>query len=351
MRLAVDVMGGDHGPEELLLGVKMGLDADPTIEQVFVVGPETELRALLTRIGLNDPRVEIRHASEVLTMHDDPATAVRRKKDSSLLRSIELVREGKASAVISSGNTGALVAGSTVRLGRLDGVKRPTLACIMPSRSGAWVLVDGGANPECTPEVLLQFAVMGSAYARSMLSIPRPRVGILSNGTEESKGTELTRAALGLVRQTDLNCIGYCEGHQLFADEVDVVVCDGFVGNIVLKTCESMGKAVGAMLRHEMTATPFRKLGAVLARSGLEALKHRMNPDVYGGAPFLGLNGNVVKIHGSARRMALKYAMLQSSRALSAGLNATITSDISRTRSLVSGTPAATTPESTPQGN
>jgi glycerol-3-phosphate acyltransferase PlsX len=341
MRLAVDVMGGDHGPEELLLGVKMGLEADPSIEGLFVVGPESELRVIIDRIGLRDSRLEIRPASEVLTMHDDPAIAVRRKKDSSLMRAIELVREGKAQAVISSGNTGALVAGSTVRLGRLEGVKRPTLACIMPSRSGAWVLVDGGANPECTPEILLQFAVMGSAYARSMLGVERPRVGILSNGTEESKGTQLTRDALALVKQTDLNCIGYCEGHQLFADEVDVVVCDGFVGNIVLKTCESMGKAVGAMLRHEMTATPFRKLGAVIARGGLQALKHRMNPDVYGGAPFLGLDGNVVKIHGSARRMALKYAMLQSCRAISGQLNEVIVREIAKSRELVHPSPSS----------
>jgi glycerol-3-phosphate acyltransferase PlsX len=334
MRLAVDLMGGDHGPEELLQGVKMGLEADPSIEHVFVVGPEAELRPIMARIGLEDRRLEIRTASEVLTMQDDPAIAIRRKKDSSLLRAIELVREGKAHAVISSGNTGALVAGATVRLGRLEGVKRPTLACIMPSRNGAWILVDGGANPECTPEILLQFAVMGSAYAQSMLSIKRPRVGILSNGTEESKGTELTRQALALVKRSDLNCIGFCEGHSLFADGVDVVVCDGFVGNIVLKTCESLGKAVGSMLRHEMTATPFRKLGAVLARNGLESLKHRMNPDVYGGAPFLGLHGNVVKIHGSARRLALKYAMLQSSRAVGQQLNDLLEREIAKIRPL-----------------
>ena len=261
--------------------------------------------------------------------------AVRRKKDSSLLRAIELVREGSAQAVISSGNTGALVAGASVRIGRLEGVKRPTLACVMPSRTGAFVLVDGGANPECTPEILLQFAVMGSVYAESMLGVRRPRVGVLSNGTEEHKGTELTRAALGLVKQSGLNSIGYCEGHQLFADEVDVVVCDGFVGNIVLKSCESLGKTVGVLLKQEMLASPLRKLGALLAKSGLNALKQRMNPDIYGGAPLLGLSGNVVKIHGSARRVALKHAILQCSRAVNSQLGDLIVREIGRVRGLV----------------
>lgn len=335
MRLAVDVMGGDHGPEELLQGVKLGLEADRAIERLFVVGPESELQSIRQRIGLSDPRLEIRNASEVLTMDDDPVVAIRRKKDSSLLRALELVRDGTALSVISSGNTGALVAGATVRIGRLDGVKRPTLACIMPSKTGAWVLVDAGANPDCTPEILLQFAVMGSNYAQAMLGIDRPRVGILSNGTELHKGTDLTRAAVALLNQSGLNSTGYCEGHQLFAGEIDVVVCDGFVGNIVLKTSESLGKAVGFMLRQEMTANPLRMLGALFARGGLNSLKHRMNPDSYGGAPLLGLGGNVVKIHGSARRVALKNAILQTSRAVSSQLNDRITREIARVRALV----------------
>lgn len=340
MRLAVDVMGGDQGPAELLHGIRLGLAADPSIQKVFVVGREAELKPLAQSAGLTDSRVEFHQASEVLTMEDDPTLAVRRKKDSSLLKALELVSDDQADAAISSGNTGALVAGATFRLGRLEGVKRPSLACIMPSRTGAFVLLDAGANPECTPEILLQFAVMGSVYSHAMIGIDRPRVGILSNGTEESKGTDLTRAALGLIRRSSLNCTGYCEGFDLFTDGVDVAVCDGFVGNLVLKTSEGLGKTVGYLVRTELVEhpNPLRKLGALLAAGGLRRIKSRMNPETYGGAPVLGLRGSVVKIHGSARRDALKNAILQSSRAVSQSLNQEIVRQISAATAAMAAT-------------
>lgn len=330
MRLAVDVMGGDQGPAELLHGIRLGLAADPSIGKVYVVGRESELLPLAKQVGLTDPRVEYHNASEVLTMEDDPTVAVRRKKDSSLLRALSLVSDEKADAAISSGNTGALVAGATFRLGRLDGVKRPSLACVMPSRTGAFVLLDGGANPECTPEILLQFAVMGSVYSHAMLGIEKPRVGVLSNGSEETKGTDLTRSALALIRKTSLNCTGYCEGFDLFTDGVDVAVCDGFVGNLVLKTSEGLGKTVGYLVRTELVnhPSPFRKLGALLAAGGLRKIRARMNPETYGGAPILGLHGSVVKIHGSARRDALKNAIQQCSRAIRQNLSEEIVRQI-----------------------
>jgi glycerol-3-phosphate acyltransferase PlsX len=339
MHLAVDVMGGDQGPEELLHGIKLGLISEPSIESIFVVGREKELTPIAERIRLSDPRVRFHDAAEILTMEDDPAVAVRRKKDSSLLRAIDLVREGRADAVISSGNTGALLAGSTFRLGRLPGVKRPTLACVMPSRSSAFVLIDGGANPECTADLLLQFAVMGSVYSEAMLGVSRPRVGVISNGTEPTKGTELTRATLELIRKTNLNSVGYCEGYNLFTDGVDVAVCDGFVGNIVLKTSEGLGKTMGALLKSEMKANWLRKLGALLAIGGLRQVRHRMNPDTYGGAPLLGLSGNVFKIHGSANRVALMNAIRQSARAVQMHLNATITSELARAAVAIGNSP------------
>lgn len=330
MRLAVDVMGGDQGPAELLHGIRLGLAADASITELRVVGPEDQLRTLAREVGLNDPRVVFHHAGEVLTMEDDPALAVRRKKDSSLMRALELIREQATDAVISSGNTGALVAGATVRVGRLEGVRRPSLACIMPSRTGAFVLLDGGANPDCTPEILLQFAVMGSVYYKAMLGIDQPRVGVLSNGTEESKGTEITRATLALIRKTSLNCVGYSEGSDLFKGTVEVGVCDGFVGNLILKTAEGLGQTVGYLLRTELTANPLRKVGALLASGGLRRIKERMNPETYGGAPVLGLRGSVVKIHGSAKRLALKNAILQSARAVNQRLNDEIVREIAR---------------------
>ena len=330
MRLAVDVMGGDQGPAELLEGIKLGLDAEPSIQSVLVVGAEDQLRPHLKRLGLSEPRVTLVHASEVLTMEDKPVQALRKKRDCSILRAVELVKEHAADAVISSGNTGGIVAASTIRLRPLENIERPTIACVLPTVRGAFVLVDGGANPDCTPENLLQFGIMGSIYAHSMLDIDKPRVGVLSNGSEESKGTELTRAALQLLRSTPLNCIGFCEGYDLFLDRVDVVVCDGFVGNIVLKSSESLGKAVGQMLRVELTANPIRKIGALLARGGLSRIKERMNPEAYGGAPLLGINGCVIKIHGSARRTTLRQAMRQSARFVSLGINETIIREVTR---------------------
>jgi glycerol-3-phosphate acyltransferase PlsX len=175
---------------------------------------------------------------------------------------------------------------------------------------------------------------MGNLYARHMLDLARPRVGILSNGTEDGKGTDLTRDTLALVRRTDLHCIGHCEGHALFADEVDVVVCDGFTGNIVLKTAESLGSAVIRLMKQELTATPKRKLGALLAANGLRRFKHRMDPETYGGAPFLGLAGNVFKVHGSARRTAVKNAVVQAARAVTQNLNDLIVRELARVEPL-----------------
>lgn len=343
MRLAVDVMGGDHGPEELLQGVKLGLAAEPSITRLHVVGPPSELQPLIEKIGCTDPRLEIHPASEVLTMDDKPVQGLRRKKDCSILRAVELVRDGRADAVISSGNTGGIVAAATIRLRTLEGIERPTIACIMPSKSGAWVLVDGGANPECSAENLLQFAVMGAAYSRAMLGRSHPRVGVLSNGSEESKGTELTRAALALIRASGLNSTGYCEGYDLFMDGVDVCVCDGFVGNIVLKSAESLGKAVGAMLREELTANPWRMLGAAIARGGLQRIRTRMNPEDYGGAPLLGVHGCVIKIHGGAKRSNVRHAMGQAVRYVASDLNRTLVESIAGAASAVAASvPVAT---------
>ena len=241
-------------------------------------------------------------------MDDDPLEAIRRKKDCSMVRAIGMVRDGKADAVISPGNTGALVAGS-LRLHRLEGVSRPALAARMPSRTGDFVLIDAGASPVCEPANLAQFAVMGNIYAREVLGKKSPRVGILSNGSEESKGTELTRGAARLCNLLDLNFIGYVEGFDLFDDAVDVVVTDGFTGNIVLKTAESLGYAMKDLLKRELTANPLRKFGALLAAGGFRKLRQRMDPDVYGGAVLLGLNGVVIKTHGKSRATAIANAI------------------------------------------
>lgn len=309
MRIVVDVMGGDHGCEVVIDGVKLALQGNRTITELYLVGNESEIKPALDRLRCHDSRLNIVHASEVLTMEDKPVVGLRKKKDSSISRAIELLKDGKAEALISPGNTGGLVAAATIKLRPLENVDRPAIATVIPSAKTEFVLIDAGANPDCKPMHLMQFAIMGSVYSREILGHNRPRVGILSNGTEDIKGNELTREAARLCQQIDLNFLGYVEGHDLFSDSVEVVVTDGFVGNIVLKTCESMGKGMLRLLKNELTANPLRRFGAALARQAFQNIKQRMDPDAYGGAPLLGLNGTVIKAHGSARERAIMNAI------------------------------------------
>lgn len=336
MRIAVDVMGGDHGCGIVIEGVKHALETDPAINSLLLVGNESEIRAAREKARLDDSRVEVVHASEVLAMDDKPLEGIRRKKDSSMVRAIELVRSGKADAIISPGNTGALVAGS-LKLRRLDGIERPALAARMPSRTGDFVLIDAGANPVCEPIHLAQFAIMGSIYAREILGQKNPRVGVLSNGSEETKGNDLTRSAARLCSLLDLNFIGYVEGFDLFNDAVDVVVTDGFTGNVVLKTSESLGYAMMHLLKAELSATPVRTLGAMLSRRAFRAIKKRLDPEVYGGAVLLGLKGNVVKAHGSARARAITNTIRVASEQISHGLNRIISQEIARANGRLAG--------------
>ncbi len=328
MRIAVDVMGGDHGSPVVIDGVRMALAALPALTEVLLVGKQAEIEAGLSRVGCQDPRITVVHAPDVITMEDKPLEAARRKKESSMVRAIELVRDGKAEALISPGNTGALVAGSTLRIGRLGPVERAPLAAVMPSATREFVLLDVGANHECTPTHLMQFAIMGSVYSRAILRQDQPRIGVLSNGTEETKGTELTRDAARLCRDAGLNFLGYVEGHDLFADRVDVVVTDGFVGNIVLKSIESIARAILGNVKRELMAGPVRRLGALLARGAFVQLKRRMDPEAYGGVPLLGLNGLVIKAHGSARERAIMNAIRVATETIRHRMNDSIAREI-----------------------
>ena len=333
-------MGGDHGCAVVIGGVKLALAADPRITSLLLVGQEDKIRPALSATGLSDPRTQIVNASEVLTMDDSPVEGIRRKKDSSMVRAIDLVRDGKADAVISPGNTGALVAGS-MKLRRLEGVERPAITVRMPSRTGDFVLLDAGANPVCEPQHLAQFAVMGDIYAREILGIAKPRVGVLSNGSEESKGNNLTREAARLCAMLDLNYIGYVEGFDLFNDAVDVVVADGFTGNVVLKTAESLSSAMIKMLKSELTANPLRKFGAFLSQGAFRSLKRRLDPEVHGGAVLLGLNGNVIKAHGSSRERAIMGAIRVAAEEVQHGLNDIISHQIAvANQRLATQTPA-----------
>ena len=233
------------------------------------------------------------------------------------------------------------MASSTIRLRPLEGVERPAIATIIPSATGEFLLLDAGANAECKPIHLLQFAIMGSVYSREILGRAKPRVGILSNGTEEIKGNDLTRDTLKLCAASDLNFIGYVEGHDLFADKVDVVVTDGFTGNIVLKTIESLSKGIMRLLKSELTANPLRKFGATLARGAFVNMKRRFDPDTYGGAPLLGLNGTVIKAHGSARERAIMNAIRVAGETIQHKINDTIHRDIARANDRLGLAPTA----------
>jgi glycerol-3-phosphate acyltransferase PlsX len=261
-------------------------------------------------------------------MEDKPAIALSKKKDSSISRAAELVSEGKADALISVGNTGGIFAASTFKIGRIPGVDRGCIATVIPRHDSEFVLLDAGANVECKPFHLAQFAVMGSAYSREVLKRKNPRVGILSNGTEDSKGNELTLEAFKLCKKLDLNFIGNIEGHDLFKDHVDVVVCDGFIGNIVLKTCESLAVGMFSMLKRELMHSTQRKLGAYLAKGAFHSIRRRMDPDVHGGAPMLGFNGLVMKAHASARDKAVASAIRVTVNAVKNQINQAIARDI-----------------------
>jgi glycerol-3-phosphate acyltransferase PlsX len=342
MRIAVDVMGGDHGCGVIIAGVKRALEEDKQISGIYLVGNKADIHAALPPRGFRDHRVRIIHASEVVEMEDKPASAIRKKKDSSIARAAELVSDGKADALISLGNTGGIFAAGTFKIGRIPGVDRGCIATVIPRHESEFVLLDAGANVECKPFHLAQFAVMGNVYSREILKRKKPRVGILSIGSEDSKGNELTLEAFKLCKKLDLNFIGNVEGHDLFKDHVDVVVCDGFVGNVVLKTVESLAVAMFSMLKRELMHTTQRKLGAYLAKGAFQSIRRRMDPEVYGGAPMLGFNGLVFKAHGSARERAVASAVRVTVNAVQNQIHQTIARDIAAANKILAAADQST---------
>lgn len=327
MRIALDVMGGDHGAGVIVEGARLALRNVPGITTIYLVGAEPAIAASLARHP-NDPRLQIVHAREVLTMEDKPLLALRRKKDCSILRAVDLVKDGHADAFISPGNTGGVVTAATLRLRTLPGVERPAIFAVIPAPEHEFVLVDAGANVECRPLHLAQFAIMGHVYSRDVLGYSNPRVGLLSVGTEDVKGNDLTQEAFKLCQELDLNFLGNVEGHDLFANQVDVVVCDGFVGNIVLKTCESLAASLFHWLKTELTKNPKRQLGALLAKGAFRTIKQRTDPESHGGAPLLGLNGTVVIAHGSSGDRAIMNAIGQAAKAFRNRVNDSIAREI-----------------------
>jgi glycerol-3-phosphate acyltransferase PlsX len=312
MKVALDAMGGDHAPAVNIGGAIDALRLYPKLEHLFLVGDQATLQAECAKQGLNlnDPRVSIVHAPEVIGMSEPGAKTVRRKKMSSISIAMDLVKDGQADAFVSAGNTGAAVAAATLKLRTLPGVDRAGIASGLPNEFGLCNLLDAGANPEAKPEHLVAYALMGTAFARHVLGKPDPKVGLMSNGEEDEKGTTFTKETFALLKQTPgINFIGNIEGHDLFETELDVVVCDGFTGNVVLKSCEATAKAVSKWLKTEIKASPIRILGAILAKGAFKALKAKSSYETYGGSPLLGVNGVVIIAHGSSSALAIQNAI------------------------------------------
>lgn len=309
-RIVIDVMGSDYGPQEIIAGVRLALTREASrIGKLFLVGDKAVVEPIFLKNGLdNYLSIELVHASQTISMEEKPMQALKQKKDASMFKAIELVKAGQAEAVLSCGNTGCLMAGSTLKLRTLPGVNRPALASIIPTKTSRFILMDVGANPVSSVEYLVHNAVLGSHFSASVLNLKSPKIGLLTIGTEEGKGNEVVQNAHEILKQLNgksLNYYGLIEGFDLFAGKVDVVVCDGFVGNILLKTCESLFSHLKEYLKAEFCRNSVRKLGALLSCGVFKAMKKQFSPDKFSGAPLLGLNGWVFKSHGSSKAEAI----------------------------------------------
>jgi len=315
MKIAVDAMGGDHAPREIVMGA---LEASRDGIEVILLGDSD---SILKELGSNKrDLIDIVHTTETIAMGEQPANAVRKKKDSSIVRAVQLVKEGKASAFVSAGSTGAVMAAALLGLGRIKGIDRPAIASVIPGKKGGTVLLDVGANMDCKPKNLQQFGIMGYLYADRILGIDNPRVGLLNVGEEESKGNELTLESFPLLKESGVNFIGNVEGRDIFNGMADVVVCDGFVGNVVLKAGEGLAMSLMRMMKEELTRNWLSKMGTALALPGLKEIRKRVDYAEYGGAPLLGVNGVVIVCHGSSSAFAVRNAIRVAAGGVSSGL-------------------------------
>ncbi|HEV2994827.1 MAG TPA: phosphate acyltransferase PlsX [Chthoniobacterales bacterium] len=330
MRIALDAMGGDFGPPSLVAGAVMALREYHHIQKLYLVGDQRQIETELEKHRCNDSRIEIVHSMQVVEMSDKAWSAVRRKKHSSVSRAVDLVKHDQADAIVSAGHTGAAVAASIVKLRTLNGIDRPGIAAVLPTQFNVFVLIDAGATIDSRPEHLLQYAIMGSVYSRHVLGYKNPTVGLVSLGEEDVKGTELTKEVFKLLKRSRLNFVGNIEGRHLFEDPVEVVVCDGFVGNVILKTSESIAVAIFKWLKHELTRTKMRMAGAYVARHAFNDIKRKTNYEEYGGSPLLGVNGICIIAHGASTPLAIKNALRVAAESIEHRVNPHIVEEIRR---------------------
>lgn len=332
MRIIIDAMGGDHAPDEIVLGTIRAAKDFPA--ELVLVGRGADILESLKQKGISTlPKgVEIANADDVVDMHDDPATVVRKRKESSMVVGLRMVAEGKGDAFISAGSTGALLSASTLIVKRIPGIRRAAMAPIIPCASGNCVLIDCGANTECTPEFLLQFACMGSFFAQSMLGMEKPRVGLLNNGTEETKGTDLQKQTYVLLQRLHesgtLNFVGNIEARDVPLGGADVVVADGFSGNVLLKSIEGTAKFMSDKMKQIFMRNLFTKLSAVFCKSGIRELKSSMDYREVGGTPLLGIRKPIIKAHGSSDALAIYHAIRQAVNTVNGNFAAAIEENI-----------------------
>lgn len=331
MKIIVDAMGGDNAPGEIVKGAISAAKARPGLE-IVLVGREAEVRSAAGACGGLPGTVSVVNATEVIDMHDDPATAFKTKKDSSMTVGLTMLKNGEGDAFVSAGSTGALLSAGTLLVKRVRGIRRAAMAPLLPTAGKGLVLVDCGANAECTAEYLVQFAYLGSFYAAGALGLARPRVGLLNIGTEDSKGDALRQETYRLLREAGeaghLNFIGNIEAKEAIKGGCDVVVADGFSGNVMLKTIEGVGSFMGKELKGMFLSSLKTKIAALLVKNGLAAFKERLDPDTIGGTPFLGLRKPVIKAHGSSKARAVENAVYQAAAAAEADLAGRIEENI-----------------------
>ncbi|MFT5698793.1 MAG: glycerol-3-phosphate acyltransferase PlsX [Desulforhopalus sp.] len=321
MHIALDAMGGDHGSKELIAGALLAIQE--TGLTVSLVGDENILRSHIETLAPDSKTanlINIVHASQVIEMNEHPVDAIRKKKDASVMVAFDLVRRGEADAAVSAGNSGATMAAGIRKLGRLHGIARPGIASIFPTRKKPVVLMDIGANVDCKALHLFQFAVMASAFSK-IHGLDRPRVGLLTIGEETGKGNSLVKETYPLLANSSLNFVGNVEGRDLFQGDVDVIVCDGFVGNICLKVSEGLADAAMMMLRDEIMKSWFAKIGYLLARNAFKSFKKRVDYAEYGGAPLLGIDGIGIVCHGKSSAHAIKNAVLEAEKMATGNIN------------------------------
>ena len=312
MKVAIDAMGGDHAPEAIVKGAVLAAK-ELNQDEVILIGAQVLIEKELVKHHWSRSNVTIVHTPHAVQMHESPAKVLRAKRDTSISVAVDLMKDGKCDAVVTAGNSGAAMAISMWKMKKLEGVERPALASIHPTLTGASILIDAGGNVDCKPIHLVQFAIMGEIYARFVLGKDRPRVGLLSNGREESKGNELTKRAHAILKKSGANYIGYVEGSDIYSGTADVIVCDGFTGNVALKSSEGIAESFTAMLRAATRKSLWARIGYFLMRQAQENIKRRIDYSEYGGVPLLGINGTCFICHGHSSPKAIKNAIMAAS--------------------------------------